>query len=332
MFAADTVRDLPIWDAVTPFRVLVFLVVAGVLYGMMRLLFKLAARSAVTGKRLSEGSVRGVTGLMGHGKSTFVALYVVRPWLKRGRTVVTNFGVEPDVQGFKGSAVLLSSASFLEDLLGIGVGGSFVDTGCRCSRHCSEHVSVTECGALGCPRYKRRLRCSCEGVKVIIDEAAVFVPANGAMGLPMELKSWITLTRKNHIEVCWLAQSHKDVHAMLRRLTQEYWECVLDTGGMSVAQRFPAHAGEPGREPSHSMRFAWSPLADGMFNSWEIILPARDALEMVGKLSGRYLAELEVSAEMRRRAAGRRASEARAGAEAPAPGDTVAPTVAVPAS
>lgn len=262
-----------------------------------------SAKMALHGATLREGRITGLTGLMGGGKSTLAALYIVRPWLRKGRTLVTNFGVEPAKQRLTGRAVLLSSENFLEDLLGIGVGGSFVDTGCRCSKYCKEHGHVDECGAARCENYGRRLRCSCEGIKLIIDEAQVFVPANNSRSLPIELKSWITLTRKNHIEMVWLAQSHKDVHAMLRRMTAEMWHCT-DLEAQLVAQRFGVEAGEPGMRPLDKIGYRWNISADGMFNSWEIIIPAKDAIEMAGQLSRKYVDRLKVTAEMRNRAAG----------------------------
>ncbi|MDZ4233374.1 MAG: zonular occludens toxin domain-containing protein [Dietzia sp.] len=269
-------------------------------YLLMMRLFKWSARLALGGKLLEEGKVRGVIGLMGHGKSTLAALHIVRPWLARGRTIVANFGIEPDAQGLSGTVVFLTSATFLEDLLEIGTDGTFVSTLCSCSKNggCVDHPDHPV--PTGCARCKKWLRCPCNGVKVVIDEAQVFIPANNSKSLPIELKSWITLMRKNHIELTWLAQSHKDVHAMLRRMTSEMWKCNKDFGVGLVAQRYACEAGEPGQEPTETIKYMWSPKADGMFNSWEIIIPARDALEMAGKLSKKYVDRLQATQDRRR--------------------------------
>ena len=265
----------------------------------MWLMLKLSAKGALGGKLLDEGKVRGICGLMGHGKSTLAAMYIVHPWLKKGRTVVSNFGIDPAAQGLPGTVVLLSSASFLEDLLEIGTDGTFVNTLCRCEKNNRCEVHQPEPVPTGCKACAQRMRCRCEGVKIVLDEAQVFVPANNSKSLPIELKSWITLARKNHIELIWLAQSHKDVHAMLRRMTGELWRCVEAEGLGLVSQRFRMEGGEPGKEPTETLRYQWAPRAEGMFNSWEIIIPARDALEMAGKLSKKYVARLEATSRRR---------------------------------
>jgi len=168
-----------------------------VMYGFMVLMMRQSGRLALAGGSLREGRVTGVTGLMGGGKSTLTALYVVRPWLKRGRTIIANFGIDPEVQGVSGEVLFLRSSSFLEDILDIGVGGSFYDTLCTCKRVCDDHSPTPAPNE--CPKCKLWLRCSCRGVKLVIDEAQVFIPSNNSASLPIELKSWITLTRKNHI-------------------------------------------------------------------------------------------------------------------------------------
>lgn len=260
---------------------------------------KASARNMIGGKRLAEGRVRAFTGLMGGGKSTLLALMVLHPWLKRGRTVVTNFGCDPAEQGLTGNVVLLSSQRFLEELLEIGTDGTFVNTLCTCERRnrCKDHQP--EPVPHGCLACRRRLRCSCNGVKVCIDECQVFIPSNNSKSLPIELKSWITLARKNHIELIWLAQSHKDVHAMLRRLTAECWQCT-DVATNLVTQKFLMVAGEPDKTPIESMSYRWNYKANGLFNSWEIIIPARDALEMAGKLDSKYIDRLEATGSRRK--------------------------------
>jgi hypothetical protein len=240
---------------------------------------KLVARERIQPGKLQEGKVFGVVGKMGYGKTSFAVGHFAIPALKQGRTVVSNFTIRDD--DLPGRSVLMRPSSFGSDLLGIGsslqldretgepASGWFVDTACNCGK-----------------QDKAQEACGCNGALVIIDESHLFVPASNSRQLPVELHQWFTMARKNHVEVVWLTQYWKWVHATVRRLSTDIWDCRPTlVRGRHEAYCFNPHDMDDKQRIAHAkVDYSITEALVSRYDTYEIVVPAATAFDIAGQM------------------------------------------------
>lgn len=251
--------------------------------------------------RIDEGRVIGCVGLMGSGKTSFMVLNWAVPMLRQGGTVIANFGI--DDSDLPGKSIKLLPDTFGLDVLGVGsslnydantgepMSGWFYDTACNCGL-----THDTGCGrvqpAVGtcCPGFAAQRACGCRSALLILDESHAFVPASNSRPLPVELLTWFTMARKNHIEIIWATQYYKWVHSSVRRLTQDVFMCTPRIGdGLHTADLVRlGPGGELGRDIFTSIKFDNRPIR-GRYDTYEVIIPAHTAHELAGTMSKRSL-------------------------------------------
>jgi len=238
----------------------------------------------VSGKgRLDEGRLIGVVGLPGFGKTSFIMSNYVVPALQSGRTVIANFSVYAD--DLPGRFVKLKPSNFGLDLLGIGsslnldddglpVSGWFIDTACTC-------------GKTG----REQLMCPCNGLVLVIDEGHAFLPANQSKGLPVDVLTWLTMCRKNHLMIIWATQYYKWIHSAVRRLTQEVFMCQRELlGGHHVARSFGLDPikGDLGNVCAYEVKYDVRTIGH-LYDTSEVVVAAHTAYELAGELSRKHL-------------------------------------------
>lgn len=255
---------------------------------------------AGSGTRYDEGRVFGVVGLMGSGKTSFVVREFAIPALQIGRPVVSNFSIYDEK--FNGTATLLKAQDFGFDLLGIGsslnlddeglpMSGWFFDTACQCGKDhdasCPNPPGFVPVGERPCcAGFRARRDCGCRGALVIIDEGHAFVPAAGSRPLPLDLHTWFTMARKNHLQIIWLTQYYKWIHSAVRRLSEDVFFCrPLIGDGQHVADlhKLDPIKGDVGALPVASVKYDNRPIRE-FYDTREVILPAATAHEIAGNL------------------------------------------------
>jgi hypothetical protein len=245
--------------------------------------------------RFDEGRVVGVCGLMGGGKTSFIMSQWVVPALTRGLTVASNFTVLDD--GLPGRSIKLRARTFASDVLGIGsslnvdeetgevLSGWFIDTACTCGKDhdkdCTRprgDLPVVAC----CAGFRARRECRCNAAVVVIDEAHAFVPANNSRPLPLVLHNWLTMARKNHLEIIWATQYYKWVHSGFRRLTEDVFTCQSTMGdGRHEAIHQRMKRGGSDLDPAVVTVVKYDNRGvRGRYDTYEVITPSQTALEM----------------------------------------------------
>lgn len=279
------------------------------------------------GSRLDVGRVIGVCGVPGTGKTSFMVRNWAVPALKLGGRVVANFTVYPDPE-WPGSFRKLKAENFGPDLMGIGsslnldettgepTSGWFIDTACTCGKDhdpgCSRpggDVPLAPC----CDGFRARRDCSCQGVFLFLDEGHAFVPANGSKSLPVDLLTWFTMCRKNHLMIVWGTQYYKWVNSGVRRLSEQVFMCSKRLG--EGQHRANLHVldwskGDIGRDPVATIDYDNRPIWK-YYDTKEVIVASQTAHEIAGQLSRK-----EILAEMGRR----RGTSAAPRPDEPAPG------------
>lgn len=256
---------------------------------------------ALSGKgRLDQGRLVGVVGLPGYGKTSFIVSNYVLPMLREGRTVLANFTVYADE--FEGRFIKMKSGNYGADLIGIGsslnldddleaMSGWFVDTACNCSKTCTP-------GCLGrigpqacCKGMRAKIMCGCNGAVLVIDEAHAFLPASQSKPLPVDLLTWLTMCRKNHLMIVWATQYVKWVHSAVRRLTEDVFMCESQLlAGHHVARlHHLGFTGELGREVSAEVKYKIGEVGE-FYDTSEVIVAASTAYEMAGEMSRKNIA------------------------------------------
>jgi hypothetical protein len=251
--------------------------------------------------RLDQGRLIGIVGLPGFGKTSFIMHTYVIPALKQGRGVITNFSVMPD-EAWPGTATLMDADSFGPDLLGIGsslnvdkktgqpMSGWFVDTACTCGKGHDDKckrpngdVPAFPC----CDGFRAWRQCACQGRVLVIDESHAFLPANNSRPLPVDVLTWLTMCRKNHLMIIWATQYYKWVHSACRRLTEDVYKCEKGiVAGRHVARqhRLDNSNGELSREHASEVKYDIKSVGK-YYDTYEVIVPAHTAYEMAGTMS-----------------------------------------------
>lgn len=259
--------------------------------------------------RMDAGRVIGIVGLMGSGKTSFVVTNWIRPALQQGRRVVANFGVKDS--GFPGTALVVSPETFAWDLLGTGsslnvdkdgepMSGWFVDTACTCGKGHDEGCDrVMPQGEACCRGFERQRQCGCRAAVVVIDESHAFLPANQSKPLPIEILTWLTMARKNHVQIIWCTQYYKWVHSAVRRLSQDVFRCepgAVDGKHLAMMCRLSAN-GELSNEVVSVVKFD-NRSVRSIYDTFEVIVPAHTAHELAGTLSKKTIGPRPIPASV----------------------------------
>lgn len=238
--------------------------------GVFALCVVMGVGSALTsrGYRFQSGTVQGVIGKMGSGKSLFIVQRVVLPCARemsknRGlycshtfrpvTRIVTNFEMELPYEGVE--LITLDGSRIWDHLVELAV----------------------ELGEPGKPRLD---------ALVVIDEAHLFVPS--AKLKVAQKASWVmSMARKLNAEVWWITQSEMKIHKRLRDDTQLIWKvgrsASLWTLLAGPSKWFVAKAFEPERlnrmNATYTDRrfYRLSKAALKAYNSFELIIPDAEA-------------------------------------------------------
>lgn len=258
-----------------------FVLLFGFLIVKMR---QVEGRTAGGVGKFFDGRLIGVVGLPGFGKTSFVMHAYVLPALRSGRTVVTNFTVKDD--DMPGRAVKMKPDTFGADLLGIGsslnvddegqpMSGWFIDTACTCGKE-----------------GRDQLACACNGVVLVIDESHAFMPASNTRPLPIDLLTWLTMCRKNHLQIIWCTQYYKWVHSAVRRLTADVYQCSRN--GLQAHHVARLHAldgnGNLSADATSEIKYDVRKVGD-RYDTYEVIIPAASAYQIAGELRKRNVGE-----------------------------------------
>ena len=240
---------------------------------VVALIVLLSIGSALTGRgyRFASGSVQGVIGKMGSGKSLFVVTRVILPAAramskKRGlicthtgrpvTKIITNFEMELP---YDVDLITLDGSRLWDDLV--------------------ERCQAGRLDAL-----------------VIIDEAHLYLPS--AKMKMAQKAAWVcSMARKLNAEIWWISQNEMKIHKRLRDDSQLIWKVqrsaawyTLITGPSSW---FVARAYEPERiralagTPEDQRRYKMTKQALAAYDSFELIVPDAEADVSLDSLSTR---------------------------------------------
>lgn len=281
---------------------------------------RMERRARLQAGQQEDGRVMGIVGLPGGGKTSFIVGHYAVPALRQGRTVITNF--QMFVEDLPGRWVKMRPSTFGEDLLGIGsslnideetgepMSGWFVDTACTCGKDHDETCSRPDGDVPAkacCKGFRARRLCNCNGVVLVTDEVQSFVPANQSKPLPLDLLTWATMIRKNHVFWIWSTQYWKWVHSAVRRLTRQGLICETDVlYSDRVARMYDVDydKGEMSGEPLTTVRYKPAVIAGNFYDSAEVIVPSSTAADMLGQMSRRHLRVIPGGGGAERHAAG----------------------------
>lgn len=240
---------------------------------VVALILLLSLGMALTGRgyRFASGSVQGVIGKMGSGKSLFVVTRVILPAAramssKRGlrcshtgrpvTKIITNFEMELpyDVE-----IVTLDGSRLWDHLVDLCVQGRL-------------------------------------DALVIVDEAHLYLPS--AKMKMAQKAAWVcSMARKLNAEIWWVSQNEMKIHKRLRDDSQLIWKVqrsaawyTLITGPSSwfVARAFePERIRSVGGQPEDQRRYRMTKQALAAYDSFELIVPDAEADVSLDSLSRR---------------------------------------------
>jgi len=247
---------------------------------VVALIVLLSIGSALTGRgyRFASGTVQGVIGKMGSGKSLFVVTRVILPTAKalssrKGlrcqhtarpvRRIITNFEMELP---YDCEIVVLDGNRIWDHLVELAL--EYGD-------------GVPKLDAL-----------------VVIDEAHLYLPS--AKMKMAQKAAWIcSMARKMNGEIWWISQSEMKIHKRLRDDTQLIWKVGRSAAWWTIimgpSSWFTARAYEPERmnrlnpTPEDQRRYKMTKQALAAYNSFELIVPDAEADVSLDSLSQRRL-------------------------------------------